>query len=245
VAQEAALYDRSASPAVYKNLAAQLLSKREAPPAPAAPARLCAERRAQLLAACSVARSASAVGFFTLALQARAHALFLLWEPPYWWRRLAQNEARRGDTQAGVGGEDECLEEADDDTMVVAALAGEEEGVPRTAESAAAQQHAVQLPPPPASVPRGSPEAAAAAGASAAALPRVADAVRGCVSAFLEAQGGALSPAARARVQRRAVDKVLGRHQGAKDAAFLAREERHVHELCRQYIRRETGDAAV
>jgi hypothetical protein len=119
-AEEAALYGKSASKAIFLNLAAQAM--RAPPPAPTAatcavpqpsgaaaavqargrapkvhapplrvPVRAASpEALRALLARCSVVRSAAATAFFSEVVAARAHSLSLLWTPPFYAPRAGE-----------------------------------------------------------------------------------------------------------------------------------------------------------
>jgi hypothetical protein len=195
VAAEAALYERSSSTLLYRNLAAQHFAAAQRKKVDAASAS-CGLADVDEAGEAATRISPASIAFFVEALAHRHHAVVeLLWEKPYFFAR--------GPVQAEL---------PDDEPELL---------------------NAPFCPPAPAEeLPPLQPLDTE---------PRVAEcvktAVRACALGFLAAT--TLPPASIPALADRVCVKVCGRHTGAADASFLAREAARVQALCMAYAARE------
>lgn len=234
---ESDVYAQSTSAMVYNNKAAQRL--RELHAATSAQAgqqqvvvttRRSMEERDALLLRCVTLQSTACVEFFQEALAARAHAEYLLWEPPWHWRRKASESHHNTASTAAPADEYPCAgATADGGADDARPVADADEMAPGTRPGADTQTGDVTV-------------AAAAAAAADASAPCVLDAVRAFIRTYVaERAADVLSAEACGRVVERATAKVWARHHTAADAAFLEREAARIQELCGQYIRKEAA----
>ena len=223
VSVEGDIAAQSTSALVYRNKAAQRLREPLTPaaaphatgPKAVVSSRTVGERDA-MLAECTVLRSDTCVAFFEAALAARAHALHLLWEPPYWWRKQQELDALKT-----AAYDDETDEAAPHDT---------------------AEELRETVPVEDAVVQPGQAEREAKARPEDGNFARVTVAVRSfvrqCVDELAE---GVLSAEAASSVVDRATAKVLGRHSQSQSLVFLDREGARIRELCVQYVRKQAA----